>query len=1018
MRYVVNVNRKTNNYTLKRVVRNINVKRVTRNITINRVGKPGKQGNPGEGVPTGGLSGQVLSKVSEDNYDTAWVDQTGGGGDVISVNGRTGEVTGLAEKAELDMVENELYQDLTQGDAATLELAKDDAQERVDILDESLSVVAKTGSYNDLLNKPVIPTAPVTSVNGRTGAVTGLAEQALLDMVEEELFQDITEGDSATLSSANSYTDMSREEIIEDRKEVDNIIINSSKDPIVEPISIFSDGNGFIKNSFGGTQTQDSSDGYKKTSSMVLTTTGGGVIGLASSLKNIPVLDLSGKLPVIAVKIDNVANLGVLSFAFSSDNFATNRITLTPTDAPSQLKSNVWVALSLSFGKGVITGSPNLSAINAVQVLTQDNGSPVSVKFGLIGYTQQPYRGVVTLTFDDGLLSQYTKARSKMDEYGMPGTIYVNPGTVGTTGKLTVAQLKEMQDNSQWDVSSHSYNHVRLSTDSSAAVVETELRTSKEWLITNGFTKGAEHLAYPYGDYDYTKVIPIAKKYYSTARTVAKYPESTMVISPYTLRTIYVSSQNTLTNIKNDITRAINNNEWGLVTFHDIVTTPVLAEDWPETDFNALIDWLATQNIEVRTISDVYGRSSGASASAVSSEYVKKSGDTMTGALTNSSYISASGDYPAQPTQAGVYLGAPSGGNPRFTIANGTPAQTVAIDNLGGQLRFVNSGGSSVFGRFTGASFASGANLGYELGTSSLYWSTVYARRYHLNSTAHLDGSTAGVIQATGYIRVQNGVVPTDVVNKGQMDAAIAAIPLPVQPTFSAAATTLTPGSNATATVTGTQTDPVINIGVPAGAQGASGMPNTDLVGSGAPNGVVSGSIGTIYKDTRAYPANIGAFLWVKTTATGNTGWEVVYGDTRWRRIDQEWFLQQTVNPDQPMIFAGVNSGFWVRRVNNTVQTRMIRVAIDRTALPTVLPKIVMPPGFAPDGQVIHPFSRWDATGYFGLFWNPPGQTTRGFFFASSGPQNPWQPATNTLVSGNWSWVTNEVWPTILPGTT
>jgi hypothetical protein len=43
-------------------------------------GATGPQGDPGVGVPTGGTTGQVLAKASDDDYDTEWVDQTGGGG--------------------------------------------------------------------------------------------------------------------------------------------------------------------------------------------------------------------------------------------------------------------------------------------------------------------------------------------------------------------------------------------------------------------------------------------------------------------------------------------------------------------------------------------------------------------------------------------------------------------------------------------------------------------------------------------------------------------------------------------------------------------------------------------------------------------------------------------------------------------------------------------------------------------------------------------------------------------------
>jgi hypothetical protein len=37
------------------------------------------QGDPGEGVPTGGTIGQFIIKLSSTNYDTAWTDTIAGG---------------------------------------------------------------------------------------------------------------------------------------------------------------------------------------------------------------------------------------------------------------------------------------------------------------------------------------------------------------------------------------------------------------------------------------------------------------------------------------------------------------------------------------------------------------------------------------------------------------------------------------------------------------------------------------------------------------------------------------------------------------------------------------------------------------------------------------------------------------------------------------------------------------------------------------------------------------------------
>jgi hypothetical protein len=47
-------------------------------------GDPGADGADGVGVPVGGTSGQVLAKASATDYDTEWVDQSGGGGGFAS----------------------------------------------------------------------------------------------------------------------------------------------------------------------------------------------------------------------------------------------------------------------------------------------------------------------------------------------------------------------------------------------------------------------------------------------------------------------------------------------------------------------------------------------------------------------------------------------------------------------------------------------------------------------------------------------------------------------------------------------------------------------------------------------------------------------------------------------------------------------------------------------------------------------------------------------------------------------
>ena len=53
----------------------------------------------------------------------------------------------------------------------------------------------------------------------------------------------------------------------------------------------------------------------------------------------------------------------------------------------------------------------------------------------------------------------------------------------------------------------------------------------------------------------------------------------------------------------------------------------------------------------------------------------------------------------------------------------------------------------------------------------------------------------------------------------------------------------------------------------------------SEIRGTGMPNGVVEAPIGTTYIDTAKTK---GALKWIKTTDGGNQGWRVIHGDTGW----------------------------------------------------------------------------------------------------------------------------------------
>ena len=75
-----------------------------------------------------------------------------------------------------------------------------------------------------------------------------------------------------------------------------------------------------------------------------------------------------------------------------------------------------------------------------------------------------------------------------------------------------------------------------------------------------------------------------------------------------------------------------------------------------------------------------------------------------------------------------------------------------------------------------------------------------------------------------------------------------------------------------------------------------------EIHGTGMPNGVIEAEIGTTYVDKNK---TNGALKWIKTTDGGNTGWEVLIGDTGWRTLNS--------------VSRAGNSFIKIRRVNNLV---------------------------------------------------------------------------------------------------
>ena len=209
-----------------------------------------------------------------------------------------------------------------------------------------------------------------------------------------------------------------------------------------------------------------------------------------------------------------------------------------------------------------------------------------------------------------------------------------------------------------------------------------------------------------------------------------------------------------------------------------------------------------------------------------------------------------------------------------------------------------------------------------------------------------------------------------------------------------AAASSATVAANEAAAVPGKVATAITAAGIPSlvAAQIAS-QSGKVVTGSGAPNGSVTATVGTLYVDTAK---TLGAAVWRKDSGTGNTGWLVVDGDTGWRNLASTLDTTVTLN-------GAKTNKLYVRRTGSmvTVSAEVYPlVATNGTALFTV------PDGFRP-----------------GISGTPSGIVETSplrpvvLTMGTGGPVLGYFLAADTKTTVLATYPTVQAWPTTLPGT-
>jgi hypothetical protein len=373
------------------------------------------------------------------------------------------------------------------------------------------------------------------------------------------------------------------------------------------PLASFDSSDGFTRVSSGGIVAPGSGDPPH----LSCTTPGDGTpVVVVNSRPYDPPLDFTKRFLKVRVRVDDVMRLSGLEFHLFSDADRTQAfvlaIPLFEDEEANLLQDGEWSTVTLSPGAARRVGTPDLGAIREIVWLVADNGStesptPVRADWSELAAVDAT-RGVVTLTFDDGYDEHYSVAAKLMAEHGLRGTAYVTPDRVGEPGYMKLEEVHALHDRYGWDVAAH---HQDPFTGFQADDLHWVIWETRGFLDHEGFA-AAEHLAYPLGKYETRTVLPLVRRYFTTARLASGGPETLPPGDPYRLRAMNVLSTTEPEEILAAAQRADSTGEWLILMFHFLVAVPQRDTEYPLEKFTRTVELLAEARVDVRPLSEVW----------------------------------------------------------------------------------------------------------------------------------------------------------------------------------------------------------------------------------------------------------------------------------------------------------------------------------------------------------------------------------------------------------------------------
>jgi hypothetical protein len=263
-----------------------------------------------------------------------------------------------------------------------------------------------------------------------------------------------------------------------------------------------------------------------------------------------------------------------------------------------------WTQVSFTRGDFTVgAGTPTWATVNRImfQVYSATGTTP-NLWIDQIERNRGSRRGVVAIGFDDGFATTATLAKPYMDGYGFRGSTNIILGRIGTNGFMSQAQIDGLAD-AGWDISAHAENDL---TTLAFAAAETDVSAIKAYLDDRNY-KGRNIYVYALGGQN-TALRAMVRKYFAAARGTSTSGQYLSRLNPTNFTARQAGQAISVATITGWIAQAAADGRFLPLIFHNLPATTSLAEDVLPANFRAVMDYLATANVDVLTISEALAR--------------------------------------------------------------------------------------------------------------------------------------------------------------------------------------------------------------------------------------------------------------------------------------------------------------------------------------------------------------------------------------------------------------------------